>query len=245
MSTTTTPRFTPQSTLGEVVASCPALARVFERFGLDYCCGGRRSLSVACEAKGLDPLAVAVALEAEGGAGRRESADIDPLSLTLAELADHIEKTHHAFMKAELPRLIEMAGRVARKHGGRDARLQEVATIVAALADEMLNHMQKEELILFPIIRQLEAGPPNGFHCGSIANPIRQMEVEHESAGGALVRLRALTDGFKPDGEACNTHRVLLAGLAEVEADLHRHVHKENNVLFPRAVRIESVRRAF
>ena len=91
-------------------------------------------------------------------------------------------------------------------------------------------------LILFPLVRQIEAGASDGFHCGSIANPIRVMEAEHESAGRATARLREHTDGFTPDAEACNTHRALLAGLAEFEADLHRHVHKENNVLFPRAI---------
>jgi regulator of cell morphogenesis and NO signaling len=96
--------------------------------------------------------------------------------------------------------------------------------------------MQKEEVILFPLVRQIEAGTGDAFHCGSIAHPIRVMEAEHESAGHATARLRELTDGFKPGPQDCNTHRALLAGLADFEADLHRHVHKENNVLFPRAL---------
>ena len=104
-----------------------------------------------------------------------------------------------------------------------------------ALTKEMFSHMQKEEQILFPMVRQLEAGVAGNFLCGSVANPIRQMELEHESAGAAVACLRELTDGFAPNDDACNTHRALLAGLAEFEGDLHQHVHKENNVLFPRA----------
>ena len=96
--------------------------------------------------------------------------------------------------------------------------------------------MHKEEEILFPLVRQIEGGATDGFHCGSIAHPIRQMEAEHEAAGQAISRLRELTDAFTPNAEACNTHRALLAGLAEFESDLHRHVHKENNVLFPRTL---------
>jgi regulator of cell morphogenesis and NO signaling len=105
----------------------------------------------------------------------------------------------------------------------------------------MFNHMAKEEQILFPIVRALESGAAGAAsHCGSIANPIRVMEAEHDHAGGAVARLRELTDGFTAKPDDCNTHRALLAGLAQFEADLHRHVHKENNILFPRAIAMES-----
>jgi regulator of cell morphogenesis and NO signaling len=161
---------------------------------------------------------------------------VDAAAMGLGQLADHIVSTHHAFLKQELPRLVEMADRVATKHGWRDARLPELAGTVRELATEMTEHMRKEETILFPFVRQIEAGVTDGFHCGSIANPIRQMEAEHESAGNLTAKLRLLTDGFTPSADACNTHRALLAGLAEFEADLHRHVHKENNILFPRAL---------
>lgn len=234
---TTTSLFTPDSKLGDIVAAQPALARVFERLGLDYCCGGKQTLTAACGKKQLDPLTVAVMLEAAAEATRSGPAEVDAASLTLTELADHIEQTHHTYLKAELPRLAEMSERVASKHGWRDARLAEVHECVAALTGEMLSHMHKEEAVLFPIIRQIDAGAASGgFHCGSIANPIRQMEAEHESAGGLTARLRELTDGFAPTPESCNTHRALLAGLAEFESDLHRHVHNENNILFPGAL---------
>ncbi|MBA3849998.1 MAG: iron-sulfur cluster repair di-iron protein [Opitutus sp.] len=228
-----TSSFTPETPVGAIVAARPALARVFEKLGIDYCCGGKRPLAELARARGLDPATVLAMLDATVPAG---VAEVDAAAMTLAELADHIERTHHEYVKAELPRLVEMADRVARKHAWRDARLKEVAETVTILANEMFSHMAKEERILFPFVRQIEAGAPDGFHCGSIANPIRQMEDEHEFAGRAVARLRALTDGFRPDAEACNTHRALLGGLEEFEADLHRHMHKENNVLFPRAL---------
>lgn len=235
--TPTAPLFTAQTTLGELVAARPAFARVFERLGLDYCCGGKRPFVVACRQKGLDPQAVAGLLEAALAENAAGATEVDAAAMTLTELADHIEQTHHVYVKTELPRLVEMSGRVAHKHGGRDARLLEVQQTVMALTNEMFNHMAKEEMILFPFVRQIDAGAASdGFHCGSIANPIRVMEAEHESAGNAVARLRELTDGFKPDAEACNTQRALLVGLEEFEADLHRHVHKENNILFPRTL---------
>jgi regulator of cell morphogenesis and NO signaling len=234
------PPFTPETTVGAIVAQRPALARIFEKLGIDYCCGGKKPLAELALARGLDPVTVLAMLDAASlDAGAPE---IDAASLTLTQLADHIEQTHHDYVKAELPRLVEMADRVARKHAWRDDRLKEIAETVTVLANQMFSHMAKEERILFPFIRQLEAGAAESFHCGSIANPIRQMEDEHEFAGRAVARLRELTDGFRPDENACNTHRALLGGLEEFESDLHRHVHKENNILFPRALALAAGR---
>jgi regulator of cell morphogenesis and NO signaling len=234
-----TSTISPSSHVGQIVASQPLLARVFERVGIDYCCGGKRTLADACAAKGLDPATVAVMLEAAAQISGAKPA-VDAATMSLSALADHIEATHHAYLKEELPQLVEKAERVAYKHAWRDPRLPAVAATVQALAGEMFSHMAKEEHVLFPLVRELERDGAVSHPCGSVANPIRQMEEEHESAGATLARLRELTDGFTPDGEACNTHRAMLAGLAQLEGDLHAHVHKENNVLFPRAIALEA-----
>jgi regulator of cell morphogenesis and NO signaling len=235
MTTTTLPTITPESRIGELVAGCPALARIFEELRIDYCCGGKQSLADASASRGLSVVTVVAMLEAAVAALAAEPAEVDAAGMTLTDLTDHIERTHHAYLKNELPRLVEMADRVAYKHGGRDARLIELAATVQDLAGEMFAHMQKEEVVLFPLVRQIDAGIRGGFH-NAIAEPIHCMEAEHDNAGRAVARTRELTDGFVPGVEACNTHRALLAGLAQLEWDLHRHVHKENNILFPRTL---------
>lgn len=242
MSTTTLFTITPETTVGELVATRPQLARLFETLSIDYCCGGKQTLAAACARRGLEVGTTIALLESAGAAFAAGPSEVDAAAMGLGQLADHIVSTHHAYLKQELPRLAEMADRVATKHGWRDACLPELAGTVLDLAAEMMDHMRKEENILFPLVRQIEAGTANGFHCGSIANPIRQMEAEHESAGNLTAKLRLLTDGFTPAADACNTHRALLAGLAEFEADLHRHVHKENNILFPRTLALAAGR---
>lgn len=232
---------TPDAKIGDIVAAQPLLARVFERIGIDYCCGGKKTLAEACAAKGLDAHTVAVLLYAVTQVEASASPEVDAAAMSLSALADHIEQTHHTYLKRELPELVEKAEHVATKHGWRDERLTEIAATVRGLAEEMFQHMAKEEQILFPIVRELERGEGGAAgHCGSIANPISVMEAEHDFAGGAVARLRELTDGFTPKPDDCNTHRAMLAGFAQLEADLHRHVHKENNVLFPRALALET-----
>ena len=169
---------------------------------------------------------------------------IDAAAMPLTELADHIVETHHAYVRSELPRLAKMTARVAAVHGDKDARLAQLNETFMGIAAELSNHMMKEEQILFPLIRQLDASESApASHCGSIANPIQQMESEHDSAGDALKRMHELTDSYTPPDWACNTYRAMLDGLAQFEGDLHQHIHKENNVLFPRAIAMESEKR--
>lgn len=231
-------RFDINMTVGEIVTRQPELSRVFERLGIDYCCGGKISLQDACNRKSLNPQEVLTMLEGNReGIGAGTEADL--AAMTLTELADHIERTHHAYVKSESPRLRAMAEKVASVHGAHDRRLATVRDTFIGLADEMSSHMMKEEHILFPLIRQLESGAETAFgRCGSIVGPINQMEAEHADAGDALARLHTLTDGYTPPEWACNTYRALLDGLQKFEFDLHQHVHKENNVLFPRAMKM-------
>jgi regulator of cell morphogenesis and NO signaling len=160
---------------------------------------------------------------------------------SLTELADHIESEHHSYLRKELPRLSSMIETLVEAHGGRHSELLRCREVFGALRRELEPHMAKEEQILFPMIRELEAlSSLPDFHCGSLRNPIRVMESEHDDAALALSRLRELTADYTPPDDVCNTHRAALAGLAELEADLQRHIHKESNILFPRALAEES-----
>lgn len=224
-----------QDTVGKLVTEKPSRSRFFEKIGIDYCCGGKKTLAEACSAKGLDANTILAVLDSADSDAPTSVPLVDAAGMSMTQLCDHIEATHHTYLRAELPRLAFLTTKVASRHGERDARLNEVAQVFAALHAEMESHMMKEEQILFPLIRALDSNDTAPSHCGSINNPIRVMEHEHDSAGGAVARMRILTDGFTPPMEACNTYRALLDALAHLEQDLHQHVHKENNILFPRA----------
>jgi regulator of cell morphogenesis and NO signaling len=230
--------------VGQLVADDPAFATVFERFGIDYCCGGQKPLADACAERGLNPQAV---LDALGAAGDLppNATERDWNTASLTELCDHIVATHHAYLNTELPRLGTLLDKVVHAHAERHPELTDCRTVFAALRDELEAHMLKEERILFPLISQMDATQgPVVSHCGSVQNPIRVMELEHGNAGSALAQLRELTGGYKLPSDACNSYRTVLSGLAALEADLHTHIHKENNILFPRAVRLEAERNA-
>jgi len=170
---------------------------------------------------------------------------IDLATISLAALTDHLEQTHHAYLRSELSRLDEMTKKVAAVHGEKDPRLYQLRETFLELAAEFSNHLMKEEQILFPMVRQLEIGDKAPiFHCGMIANPIRQMELEHQELSSMMGRLRELADGFTATDWACNTHRALLDSLADLERDTEEHTHKENDVLFPRALEMELDKRA-
>lgn len=241
---TKTSKFKITDSVGSIVANWPAASRSFEKAGIDYCCGGKIPLEQACRKQGIEPQLFLAALEELAASAGTEPV-VDAAAMSLTALADHIEATHHAYLKTELPRLDALTTKVAAAHGDKDVRLAQVRNVFTSLAAEMGSHMLKEERILFPMIRQLDATESApAFHCGSLANPIGQMELEHDQAGAALAQFRELTDGFTPPDWACNTYRAMLDALACLEQNLHQHVHKENNILFPRAIALESQRRA-
>lgn len=227
-------------TVGELVARRPVLSHVFEAIGIDYCCGGKKTLEEACREKGFNPEALAAQLE-QVALVNVGGPTVDAAAMSLADLADHIQQTHHEYLRDILPRLDMLTERVASVHGADDPRLRELRETLLEFARDMSSHMMKEEQVLFPMIRQLgESDEAPEFHCGSLANPIRQMEQEHHGAGAALARMRELTDEFTPPPWACNTYRAMLDTLAHLERDMHQHVHKEDNVLFPRTAQREA-----
>ena len=213
---------------------------MLERLGIDYCCGGDQSLELACRKAGRETGAVIAALLEAERPSAPEPEGIDWRNETLEALTEHIERTHHSFMKRELPRAGELMAKVRLAHGERHPELAEMAAVLDGLAGEIGAHLLKEERVLFPMIRQMEATRLVGrLHCGSVTNPIAVMEHEHESAGIALRRLRELSRGYQPPEDACASYRALLDSLAGIERDLHVHIHKENNILHPRAEQLE------
>jgi regulator of cell morphogenesis and NO signaling len=235
--------FKGEQLVGEIVKSRPCLAEVFEKLSIEYCCGnGKKTLDAVCREKSLSPAHVASMLQdaANEIAGPTEA---DLQAMPLGALVDHIVSQHHDYLRGALPRLGGFLEKVAAAHGNRDFRLHEVRELFAAMAAELTNHMWKEEQVLFPLVKRLESSREAfAFHCGSIANPIRQMELEHDDATRSLDQMQALTDRFTPPDSACNTYRVLLDGLAYLRQDMQRHVYKENEVLFPRALELEGRR---
>lgn len=225
---------TADRTVGELVAEAPGLSRVFQHYQLDFCCQGGKTLREACEKKGLDLDEIENVLAAESE--NLSDSEENPASLPPAELIDYIVERHHGFLRQELPRIHAMAKRVAQVHGPHTPSLVEVFEVFQYLFVELNSHMKKEEEILFPAIAALagDATQTPPFD-GSFDGPITVMIHEHENAGEALALLRKLTHDYDPPDEACNTYRALFAGLADLEEDLHRHIHLENSVLFPAA----------
>jgi len=222
--------------VADLVLEQPGRARVFERFEINYCCGGKTPLATACSERGLDLEVVVAALE-ESRAGGAE--DVDWTAASVGDLCAHIADHHHAYLHDELPRLRLLVTKVARAHDGGHPELGEVETTFAALADELEQHMAKEEQVLFPACVALEEGTRGDFGFGSVEGPIRMLLHEHDEVAAGLERLRALTGAYEPPADACNSYRSMLDRLETLELDTHRHVHEENNVLFPRAVALE------
>lgn len=234
-------------TVRELAVELTSATRVFEKLGIDYCCGGHRTLAEACEAARV-PVSTAVAsLEVAESVISETRFARDWSREPLSELIDHIVKTHHGFVREELPRIQALVTKVVSKHGPTHPELNGVAAIFAALQQELMMHLMKEEQVLFPYIVRLEeariAGepvPPAMF--GSVKNPISMMEREHDGAGEAFRRMRELTGDFAVPETPCMSYQELYRALPAFEADLHQHIHLENNILHLRAVAMEGGR---
>ncbi len=233
---------TVDMTIRDIVANDFRAAAVFARHGIDFCCKGNRSVEDACRTGKTNADAVL-----------REVAEATTSSLAggprfnawdLGMLVTYIVSNHHAFVRRAMPVLLAHTSKVATVHGDRHPELREVAQLFEGVADEMTSHMEKEEQILFPYIAALSeasagAGRVPSAPFGTVRNPIRMMEAEHEAAGEAMALIRELTSGYAAPADACTTYRVCFQELEEFERDLHEHVHLENNILFPKAARIE------
>jgi regulator of cell morphogenesis and NO signaling len=230
-------------TVRDFAVEVPGATRLFERIGIDYCCGGGKALDEACAERGLDAADVLRSLEGLG-AGAAAGPD-DPATWTLTALADHIVEKHHVFTREELERLGRLFDKVHAAHGERHPEIDVLRRLFGELAAELGPHMLKEEQVLFPYIKGLERAAAEGVPApkpffGTVRNPVRMMQLEHDSAGDVLADMRRISGGYTAPKDACMSFRTLYEALVELERDLHLHIHLENNVLFPKAVALEA-----
>lgn len=228
--------------IGDVVAGNFKTAQVFETLGLDFCCGGKKTINDACIEKGLDPESVIEQLsKAEGRSTSSEHFDKWEADF----LIDYIVNNHHNYVRSSSSTIEHHLDKVVTAHGMRHPELIKIKSIFAELKDELLQHMQKEEKMLFPYIKNMYTAlhhsmKMNTAPFGSVNNPLKVMESEHVAAGNMMAEINSLSSGYTPPGNACGTYKVLFGELKEFEQDLHQHVHLENNILFPKAVKMEA-----
>lgn len=228
--------------IGQLVLERPETLRYFEDLGLDYCCGGHRSLAEACASAHREPAEVLAGLARLEAPQAGLPALRDWSRAPLANLIQHILDTHHAYLREVLPRMQTLLGKVVGAHGEGHPELAEVERLFQALAADLGPHLLKEEQILFPFILQMERGEPGSACFGTVQSPIRVMEMEHEAVGAVLAELKQLTSAYAVPADGCASFRALYEGLAALERDLHLHIYLENQILHPRATAMESAR---
>lgn len=227
-------------TLAEIVSENIHSAIVFEEYGLDFCCNGKRSLREACSEKNIDVDKVVKGLNESGTNINSEKYK----EWAPDFLVDYIINNHHQYVRRMIPVISLHADKVASVHGKNHPETIRIADLFLAVREELQNHMMKEERMLFPYIKLLYSAMKNNQQVtqppfGTIKNPIKMMEAEHESAGNAMNKIKELSNNFSAPADACNTYRALYSELKEFEEDLHKHIHLENNILFPDAIELE------
>jgi len=232
-----------EKTVRELALESSSATRVFEKLGIDYCCGGDKPFDEACRAAGLSVEQVQAALDAawqQAAPSAEKSWQVEPLT----DLIAHIKATHHVFVRQEIARLTPLLEKVCSVHGEKHPELFQIRRVFADLAQELTSHLMKEEMVLFPFIERMEEAVfahepvvPPPF--GTVANPVSMMEHEHDNAGIALKVMRKASNGYTAPEGACASYQALYTALAEFEGDLHQHIHLENNILFPRALKME------
>ena len=236
----------PDQTVAEIVIQHPNLRFHLEQLGIDYCCGGKKPLAETITEAGLAWRTVAEELQEVLDQDNVNTGATDWNTVPVTTLTDHILETHHIFMKEQLPRLDILLEKVQKTHGARHGKmLQNLRYAFGALRGELEPHLLKEEQMLFPVIKGIDAfiagaGPRPVVHGGSVVNPIRQMEYEHENTGHVLTEMRWITYDYRLPEDACPTFTALYDGLKAMEADLHEHIHLENNILFPKSMAQET-----
>ena len=231
-----------EKTVAQIVASNYKAADVFKKHGIDFCCGGNVGLAEICKRKEIDVAEIEEELQSVASI-KDDSHDFDRWELDF--LIDYIINQHHSYVVENIPYIIQYSDKVARVHGENHPETVEINKLFHEVATELLAHMQKEEGMLFPYVKQLVKAKNDGIPMplapfGTVNNPIRMMEAEHENAGDIFKQIANLSNNYTPPLAACTTYRVLYAKLQDFETDLHKHIHLENNILFPKASILES-----
>lgn len=229
-------------TIGEIVAEDFRTAAVFSKYGIDFCCKGHRTLEEVCQKKSVSVAELLDVLNQAAGGSNDKTADYASWPSDL--LIDYIEKKHHRYVEEKTPVIRQFMAKLCSVHGDRHPELFRINELFMLSAGDLASHMKKEELILFPFIRQMVRAKEKGTslepaHFGTVENPIAMMKAEHEAEGGRFEEIATITEGYTPPSDACNTYKVTFAMLQEFEQDLHTHIHLENNILFPRAIALE------
>lgn len=239
-------KITENTPVSEIVIHYPQTRKQLEEWGIDYCCGGRRPFKEACIIANQSWQQVCEKLNEMIEQSTQAPYAKNWTAVSLTELADHIIDAHHTYLRENLPRLKQLAEKVYHAHQERHGKMiVKLRDLLQTLSGEIETHLAKEEQVLFPLIQQMvvfERDPKTrpSIHCGTIENPIRQMSVEHDSAGDILTQIRKTTSDYKLPADACESFKALYDGLRELEYDLHDHIHLENNILFPKAIQLEN-----
>lgn len=233
-------KITEQSIIGEIVAKNYKTAAVFKDYGIDFCCNGNRTIHAACVEKNIPTKTVIERLESALQNTAQSEIDFNlwPLDLVI----DYIEKKHHRYVTDKILEIRPYLQKIVAVHGSQHPELNEIETLFLQSADDLTIHMKKEELMLFPYIRKMSAHPTNPVQApfGTVKNPIAMMHHDHDEEGDRFRKISQLSQNYTTPENACNTYKTTFALLQEFEDDLHRHIHLENNVLFPKAIELES-----
>ncbi len=234
--------YTKNNTLSEIVRDDFRASRVFEKYGLDFCCNGKRPLGEACSEKGLDADVIISEINSEKSGSERPAEDF--VNMDLDKLVEYIIDRHHEYVKKALPLLNTFSNKVLNAHGKNHPELERVNELYHQVEADLASHLFKEENVLFPFISKMadikrQGGTLDFIPFGSVRNPISMMESEHDNAGNAFHEMRTITDNFRIPDDACNTFRSFYQELNNFELDLHEHIHLENNILHPRAIALE------
>ena len=232
-----------QLTVGDYVANDFRTAALFSKYGIDFCCKGNRTIEEVCAKKNINPAELEKEIQAVLETKNENTIDFKSWSPTL--LIEYILEKHHSYVEEKIPVLLQFLEKLCKVHGERHPELFEINSLFKMSAGDLAQHMKKEELILFPFIQKMvkaqkENQPIQEPHFGTVENPIAMMKDEHSIEGERFDKIATITDGFTPPEDACSTYKVTYQMLKEFEQDLHKHIHLENNILFPKAIRLQA-----